>query len=84
MANDDEVEDLGGLESTNPLAEGARARTEDQPTPLTCIGEDDPMAIAALPEDTSGAAAPVAEDPAVSVGPIGYVFQRLIAFVRLY
>jgi hypothetical protein len=68
MANDEEVEDLGGLESMNPLAEGARAGTEEQPAPPTGASEDDPMAVA-LPEDTSVATVPAAEDPAVSVGP---------------
>jgi hypothetical protein len=69
MANDEEVEDLGGLESMNPLAEGARAGTEEQPAPPTGAGEDDLVAAAALPEDTSVAAAPAAEDPATSAGP---------------
>jgi hypothetical protein len=29
MANDEKVEDLGGLESTMPLVEGARAGTKE-------------------------------------------------------
>jgi hypothetical protein len=69
MANDEEVEDLGGLESMNPLAKGARAGTEEQPTPPTGAGEDDPVAAAVLLEDTSVAATPAAEDPAASTGP---------------
>jgi hypothetical protein len=52
MANDEEVEDLGGLESVNLLAEGERAGTEEQPVPPTGAGEDDPVAAAVLPEDT--------------------------------
>jgi hypothetical protein len=44
MANDEEVEDLGGLESTMPLAEGVRAGTEEQPAPPTGDSEEDPVA----------------------------------------
>jgi hypothetical protein len=75
MANDEEVEDLGGLESTNIFAEGARAGTEEQPASPTGAGEDDHVAAAALPEDTSLAAASAAEDPAASVGPAPVVGQ---------
>jgi hypothetical protein len=69
MTNDEEVEDLGGLESMMPLAEGARAGTKEQPAPPTGASEDDPVSAAALPEDTLVAAAPAAEDPAASAGP---------------
>ena len=69
MTNDEEVEDLGGLESMMPLAEGARAGAEEQPAPPTGASEDDPVAAAALPKDTSVAAAPAAEDPATSADP---------------
>jgi hypothetical protein len=71
MANDEEVEDFGAwrLESMKPLAEGAGAGTEDQPVPLTGVGEGDPVATVALPEDTSVAVAPAAEDPAVTSDP---------------
>ena len=69
MANDEEVEDLGGLESTIPLVEGARAGTEERAPPPTGAGEDDPAAAAVLPEDTSMVAAPAAEDPTASAGP---------------
>ena len=68
MANDEEVKDLGGLESANPLAEDTRTGAEDQPAPPSGVGEDDPLAAAALSEDTSGAAAPVFEDHAASAG----------------
>jgi hypothetical protein len=68
MANDEEVEDLGGLESANPSAKGARAGTEEQPAPPKGAGEDDPVATAALPEDPAALTAPVAEDPAASAG----------------
>ena len=69
MANDEEVEDLGGLESTNIFAEGARAGTEEQPAPPTSASEDDPVAAAALPEDTLVGAAQAAEDPAALASP---------------
>jgi hypothetical protein len=69
MANDEEVEDLGNLECTMTLAEGARAGTVEQPAAPTGASEDNPMAAAALPKDTSAVAAPAAEDPAASVGP---------------
>jgi hypothetical protein len=68
MANDVEVEDLGGLESTMPLVEGAWAGTKEQPVPPTSASEDDPVAAAVLPEDTLVVAAPAAEDPAASAG----------------
>jgi hypothetical protein len=69
MANDEEVEDFAGLESMTPLAEGARAGTEEQPAPPTGDSEEDPVATTTLPKDTSVASAPAAEDPAASVGP---------------
>jgi hypothetical protein len=82
MANDEEVEDFGGLESTAPLAEGTRVGIGQQPALPTGASED-PVAAAvppgedtsvvaalALPgEDSSMAAAPAAEDLAASVGP---------------
>jgi hypothetical protein len=69
MVNDEEVEDLGGLESMMPLAEGARAGTEERPALPTGASEDELVVAAALPEDTLVVAAPAAEDPAASVGP---------------
>jgi hypothetical protein len=68
MVNDEEVDDLGGLESTMPLAEDARARIGEQTAPPTGASED-PVAAAALPEDTSVVAAPAVEDPAASASP---------------
>jgi hypothetical protein len=68
MENDEEVEDLGGLESANPLAKGARAGTEEQLAPPKGAGEDDPVATTVLPEDPAALTAPVAEDPAASAG----------------
>jgi hypothetical protein len=69
MVNDEEVEDLGGLKSANPLAEGVRAGTELQLASPKGAGKDDPVAAAVLLKDTSVAAAPAAEDPVESVGP---------------
>jgi hypothetical protein len=69
MVNDEEVEDFGGLESVKPSAEGVGAGTDDQPAPLTGVGDGDPVATAALPEDTSVATASAAEDPAATSGP---------------
>jgi hypothetical protein len=69
MENAEEVEDLGGLESANPLAKGARAGTEEQLAPPKGAGKDDLVAVVALPEDTLVAAALAAEDPAASGGP---------------
>jgi hypothetical protein len=69
MANDEEVEDLGVLEGTMPLAEGARARTEEQLVPPTGASEDDPVATVALPEDTSEVVAPAVKDPTASGSP---------------
>jgi hypothetical protein len=69
MANNEEVDDFGGLESTVPLAEDARARIGEQSVPLTGVGEDPVVATAPSGEDTSAAAAPTAEDPAVSAAP---------------
>ena len=69
MANDEEVKDLGGLESANPLAEDTRTGAEDQPAPPSGVGEDDPLAAAVLHEDTTGAAVPAFEDPAASASP---------------
>jgi hypothetical protein len=83
MAHDEEVEDLGDLESTLPESSGAKEGTGGQLAPpsnvgespvmtpaLTCAGED-PMPVAApTSEDTSVVAGePTAEDPVASAGP---------------
>jgi hypothetical protein len=69
MANDEEVDDFGGLDSTEPLAEDARAGIGERPTPATGAGEDPVAAAAPAGEDTSAAAAPTAEDPAAPAAP---------------
>ena len=58
MANDEEVDDFGGLESTEPLAEDARA--EEQPVSPTGAGEDPVAAAAPSSEGTSVVSAPAA------------------------
>jgi hypothetical protein len=69
MAHDEEVEDLGDLESTTPLAVGARAGVEGTPAPPTDAGEGPAETSVPTDEDTSAAIAPAAEDPAASAGP---------------
>ena len=83
MAHDEEVEDLGDLESTLPEASGAKEGTEGQLAPPSDVGEgpvmtpaptcanEDPVPTAASTgEDTSVVAGePTAEDPATSAGP---------------
>jgi hypothetical protein len=83
MARDEEVEDLGDLESTLPKASGAKEGTEGELAPpsdvgegpvmtptLTCAGEDLVPAAAPTGEDTSVVVGePAAEDPAASVSP---------------
>ena len=68
MAHDEEVEDLGDLESTVPLVVGVRAGIEESPAP-TDAGEGPVEAAVPTGEDTSVAVAPAAEDPAASAGP---------------
>jgi hypothetical protein len=69
MAHDEEVEDLGDLESTVPLAVGARARVEESPVSPTDASEGPVEASVPTGEDTLVAIAPAAEDPATSVDP---------------
>jgi hypothetical protein len=69
MANDEEVDDFGGLESTVPPAEDAKVGIGEQSVPPTGAGEDPMVATMPPGEDTSVVAAPAAEDPAASVGP---------------
>jgi hypothetical protein len=69
MAHDEEVEDFGDLESTTPLAVGARAGVEGTPTPPTDAGEGPVEASVPTDEDTSAPIAPATEDPAASAGP---------------
>ena len=68
MANDEEVDDFGGLESSVTRAEDARTGVE-QPATQTGPGEDPPVAAAPEGEDPPAAAAPAGEDPAASAAP---------------
>jgi hypothetical protein len=70
MAHDEEVEDLGDLESTLPAASGAKEGIVGQLAPPSDAGEDPMPAAVPTGEDTSVlAVAPTAEDTAASVGP---------------
>ncbi|KAL5667371.1 hypothetical protein ACJX0J_019592, partial [Zea mays] len=83
MAHDEEVKDLGDLESTQPESLGAKEGTRGQLAPpfdvgegpvmtpaLTCAGEDPVSAAAPTGEDTSVVAGePTAEDPSASADP---------------
>ena len=69
MANDEEVGDFGGLDSTEPLAEDARAGIGERPAPATGVGEDPVAAAAPAGGDTLAAAAPAAEEPSAPAGP---------------
>jgi hypothetical protein len=66
MANDEEVVDFGGLESSVTRAEDVRIDAGEQPTPLTCPHAD-PMATAVLPGGDAPATA--TEDPVASTAP---------------
>jgi hypothetical protein len=77
MAHDEEVEDLGDLDSTLPEASGVEPASPSDagegpsvtPAP-TGAGEDIAPATALTGEDASKVVGePAAEDPAVSVGP---------------
>jgi hypothetical protein len=77
MAYDEEVEDLGDLESMLPASSGAKDAGEGSvATPaLTCAGEDpvptiEDTSLACASEDPVPAAAPTGEDTSVvAVGP---------------
>jgi hypothetical protein len=58
MANDEEVDDFRGLDSTEPLAEDARAGIGERPALATGAGEDPMAAIASTAEDPAAPAAP--------------------------
>jgi hypothetical protein len=68
MAHEEEVEDLGDLESATPLAVGARAVVGSPALP-TDAGEAPAEASAPTGEDALAVVASAAEDPAASVGP---------------
>ena len=69
MANDEEVDDFGVLESSVTRAEGARMEVGEQPAPLTGPYKDPAAASIPASEDTPATAAPAAEDPAASTAP---------------
>jgi hypothetical protein len=69
MAHDEEVEDLGDLESMVPLAVGARAVIGGPPAPPTDAGEGPVEASVPTVEDILEAVAPAAEDSAASASP---------------
>ena len=69
MAHDEEIQDLGDLESTTPLAVGARAGVEESSAPPTDVGEGPAEASVPPDGDTSAVIAPAAEDPVASSGP---------------
>jgi hypothetical protein len=69
MAHEEEVEDLGDLESTTPVVVGMRAGVEESTVPPTDGGEAPAEASVPTSEDNSAVIAPAAEDPATSAGP---------------
>jgi hypothetical protein len=69
MANDEEVDDFGGLESSVTRAEDVRMEAGEQLAPPTDAHED-PTAEAVLPsKDTLAATAMATEYPVVPTGP---------------
>jgi hypothetical protein len=69
MANDEEVEDFGDLESSGTQAEDARAGVGEQPAPPVGPGEDSTADAMPAGEDTPTTPAQAAEDPAVPTAP---------------
>jgi hypothetical protein len=70
MANDEEVDDFGGLESSVTWVEDVRMEAGEQPTPPTGPHEDH-VAEAVLPcEDAPALATTATEDPAVPIAPL--------------
>jgi hypothetical protein len=69
MVSDEEVDDFGGLESSVPRAEDARAGVGEQPAPPTSLGVDPVAADTLAGEDASVTAAPTGEDPAAPAAP---------------
>ena len=69
MANDEEIDDLGGLESSVSRAEDVRMEAEEQPAPPTGPRED-PAAVVVLPgEDALATAATATKDPTALTAP---------------
>jgi hypothetical protein len=69
MMNDEEVDDFGGLESSVTCIEDARTGVEEQPAPLTDLGEEPTAGVVPAGEDTPAAAAPADEDPTTLAAP---------------
>jgi hypothetical protein len=69
MAHDEEVEDLGDLESTMPLAVDVGGKVEEQLAPPTDAGEGPMEASVWTGEDTPMAVTPAAEEPTTSADP---------------
>jgi hypothetical protein len=69
MANDEEVDDFRGLESSETQAEDVKTEAREQPAPPTGPRED-PAAETILPsEDAPATAAMTTEDPSVPTAP---------------
>jgi hypothetical protein len=69
MANDEEVDDFGGLESSVTRAEAVRTEAGEQPAPLTSPCEDPAAPAVLVGEDPPAMAASAAEDPAAPTAP---------------
>jgi hypothetical protein len=65
MANDEEVDDFGGLESSVTQAEDVRMEAGEQPAPQTGPRKDHAAEVVLPGEDAPAVAATATEDPAV-------------------
>jgi hypothetical protein len=70
MANDEEVDDFGGLESLVTWVEDVRMEAGEQPTPPTGPREDPAVETVLPSEDAPASAATATEDPAVPTTPL--------------
>jgi hypothetical protein len=69
MANDEEVDDFGGLESLVTQVEDVRTEAGEQPAPLTSPCEDPAAAAVPVGEDPPAMAVSAAKDPATPTAP---------------
>ena len=69
MANDEEVDDFRGLDSSVTRVEDVRKEAREQPAPLTSPREDHATAAALPCEDAPATAAMAAEDPTAPTAP---------------
>jgi hypothetical protein len=69
MANNEEVDDFGGLESSVTRAKDARTGVGEQPAPHAGPGEDPEAAAVPAGKDTPAALAQADEDPAAPPAP---------------